>query len=42
MERERLLSLVLDRDAAQDRGQRFRLMVRLVERAAVGQWRERP
>jgi hypothetical protein len=41
MESEWLFSLVLDRDLSQDRGERFRLMMRLVERATAGQWRER-
>jgi hypothetical protein len=42
MEGEWLFPLVLDRDIAQDRGERFGFMMRLVERAAAGQGRERP
>jgi hypothetical protein len=38
MEGERLLPLVLHRDLAQDRGQRFRFVMRFVERATAGHW----
>ena len=41
MERARLLPLILNRDVAQDRGERFRLMMRLFQCARTREWSER-